>query len=41
MKKFEMRLLEMCEALLPKTTERSNPVLKQLLTDIRKDLEGK
>lgn len=40
-KALELRLLEMCEKLLPKTTERSNSTLTQLLVDIRKDLEGK
>jgi hypothetical protein len=41
MKELELRVLEMCEALLPKTTERSNTALKQLLADIRKQLEAK
>lgn len=41
MKELELRVLEMCEALLPKTTERSNAALKQLLADIRKKLEAK
>lgn len=35
----ELRLLEMCEALLPKTTERNNETLKALLKDMRKQLE--
>lgn len=38
---LEMRLLEMCEKLLPKTTEHSNSTLKGLLADIRKNLEAK
>jgi hypothetical protein len=36
---IELRLLEMCESLLPKTTERSNETLKSLLKDMRKQLE--
>jgi len=37
---LELKLLDMCEKLLPKTTERSNPELKKLLSEIRKSLEG-
>lgn len=39
-KELELKLLQMCEYLLPKTTERSNTTLKSLLAEIRKDLEG-
>lgn len=39
-KELELKLLQMCESLLPKTTERSNNTLKSLLAEIRKDLEG-
>lgn len=39
--KLELKLLEMCESLLPKTTERSNQALITLLKDMRKTLEGK
>jgi hypothetical protein len=38
---LELKLLAMCEALLPKTTERSNQTLINLLKDMRKTLEGK
>jgi hypothetical protein len=38
-KALELKILEMCEKLLPKTTERSNPALQTLLSDIRKELE--
>lgn len=41
MKKLELRLLEMCENLLPKTTEKGNKTLQTLLADIRKQLEDK
>ena len=37
--KLELKLLEMCESLLPKTTERSNKALIDLLADIRRGLE--
>jgi hypothetical protein len=40
-KSLEMRVLEMCEKLLPKTSERSNSALLDLMKDIRKQLEGK
>lgn len=38
---LELKLLDMCEKLLPKTKESDNEPLKKLLKDIRKDLEGK
>jgi hypothetical protein len=38
---LELRVLKMCEELLPKTSERSNETLKALLKDMRKKLEGK
>jgi hypothetical protein len=38
---LERRLLEMCESLLPKTTERNNQALKDLLKDMRKQMEAK
>jgi len=38
-KSMDMRLLELCEELLPKTTQANNPVLKQYLVDKRKELE--
>lgn len=38
---LELMVLKMCEALLPKTTERSNPELKALLKNVRLKLEGK
>lgn len=41
MKALELKLLDMCEKLLPKTTERGNKGLVELLADIRKQLEGK
>jgi hypothetical protein len=41
MRELELRVLEMCEALLPKTTERGNTTLKKLLSDLRKQLEAK
>jgi len=41
MRELELRVLEMCEALLPKTTERGNTALKKLLVDLRKQLEAK
>jgi hypothetical protein len=39
MKQLELKLLDMCEKLLPKTTERSNKALVDLLASIRKELE--
>lgn len=38
-KELELRLLEMCEQLLPKTTQKGNKDLVNLLKDIRKSLE--
>jgi len=38
-KELELRLLEMCESLLPKTTQKNNKQLIDLLKDIRKSLE--
>lgn len=40
-KELELRVLEMCEKLLPKTTERDNKALKDLLAGIRKELTAK
>lgn len=37
-KALELKLLDMCEKLLPKTTERSNKALIDLLADMRKEL---
>lgn len=37
-KELELKLLEMCMEILPKTTMRDNKKLKSLLEDIRKDL---
>ena len=37
-KQLELRLLEMCLEILPKTTMRDNKKLKSLLEDIQKDL---
>jgi len=37
-KALELKLLDMCEKLLPKTTERSNKTLIDLLADMRKEL---
>ena len=39
--KMELKILQMCEALLPKTSERNNATLKALLEDIRKQLTAK
>ena len=39
--KMELKLLQMCESLLPKTSERNNATLKALLEDIRKQLTAK
>jgi hypothetical protein len=39
--KLSLMVLEMCEKLLPKTTERSNQALINLLKEMRKSLEGK
>jgi hypothetical protein len=36
---LELQLLNLCEELLPKTTERSNETLKSLLKDMRRQLE--
>jgi hypothetical protein len=41
MKSLDLKVLEMCERLLPKTTERSNAALIALLKEIRAGLEGK
>lgn len=41
LKKLELSMLEMCEKLLPKTSERSNPDIKKLLAEIRKELGSK
>jgi hypothetical protein len=38
-RELELRLLEMCEQLLPKTTQKGNQELTKLLKDIRKSLE--
>ena len=38
-RQLELRLLEMCESLLPKTSEKNNKQLLDLLKDIRKNLE--
>lgn len=37
-KELELRLLQMCMEILPKTTMRDNKKLKDLLEDIQKDL---
>lgn len=37
-KALELKLLDMCEKLLPKTTERSNKALIDLLAEMRKEL---
>ena len=39
-KELELRVLEMCEKVLPKTSMSESATLKKLLADIRKDLEG-
>lgn len=36
---LELRLLTMCEQLLPQTTQKGNKELQKLLSDIRKELE--
>jgi hypothetical protein len=41
MKALELRVLEMCEELFPKSPYKDNKKLKQLLIDIRKELEAK
>jgi CRISPR/Cas system type I-B associated protein Csh2 (Cas7 group RAMP superfamily) len=38
---IEQQLLDMCESLLPKTTERNNQALKDLLKGLRKQMEAK
>ena len=38
-KSLELKVLEMCEKLLPKTSERSNKALIDLLAEVRKGLE--
>jgi hypothetical protein len=38
-KALELKLLDMCDKLLPKTSESSNKALIQLLADIRKELK--
>ncbi len=38
---LELKVLDMCEKLLPSTTMRSNKALKDLLNEIRTQLEGK
>lgn len=38
-KTLELKVLEMCEKLLPKTSERSNKALTDLFAEIRKELE--
>ena len=38
-RELELRLLEMCEGLLPKTSQKNNKQLIDLLKDIRKNLE--
>ena len=40
MKELELKLLEMCEDLLPKTSQKNNKQLNDLLKEIRKSLEG-
>ena len=39
MKALELKLLEMCESLLPKTSEKNNLTLINLLKEIRETLE--
>ncbi len=39
MKALELKLLDMCEKLLPKTREHGNKTLVDLLADIRKELQ--
>ena len=38
-KALELKVLEMCEKLLPKTSERSNKAMIDLFAEIRKELE--
>lgn len=38
-KSLELKVLEMCEKLLPKTSERGNKALIDLLAEVRKGLE--
>ena len=38
---LELKVLDMCEKLLPNTTMRNNKELASLLTEIRTQLEGK
>jgi hypothetical protein len=37
-KALELKVLDMCEKLLPKTSERSNKALTDLFEEIRKEL---
>lgn len=40
-KELELKVLEMCEEILPKTTMKNNSKLKKLLEEIRNELESK